>query len=220
MFDLFTATPNVNALRGALSINQKHLASWSALFSGLVVLTNITYAVTGADPTATTTPVLTNMIIDPAGVDTASSAVKLIQNSILTTRGDTNLFPLGVFIHAGDILRAPALSEQSPFINFGGGNSAYPQYDISDEQYEWLPQQIMGLVRLGTPSYVVYCYGQTLKPAKDGTVLSGGFSQLVTNYQVTAESAARVVLRVDNPLGTNGASPRVIIESFSPLEPQ
>jgi hypothetical protein len=226
LFDLFTATPNNNAQRGTLPVNQEHLAAWSALFSGLVVLTNTADSwdpalntLTG--PTAAATPILTNMIINPAGVDAPNSALKLIQNSILATRANTNLFPLGVFTHVGDILRAPALTEQSPFINFNGGDLNYSQYDISDALYEWLPQQIMGLVRLGTPRYVVYCYGQSLKPAKDGTVLSGGtFSQLVTNYQVTAERAVRVVLRVENPLGTNGVPPRVVIESVSPLEPQ
>lgn len=225
LFDLFTAAPNDNAQRGGMSVNQTGIASLSALLSGLVVLTNITDAVIGDYPSALTTPILTNMIISPAGVDTANSAVRQIQSAIIAGRGNTNVFPQAVFQHVGDILRVPALTEQSPFINFGPGgplnpSPAYHQNDISDELYEWLPQQTMGLLRLGTPRFVVYCYGQTLKPAKNGTVLSpGGFSQLITNYQVVAESALRVVLRVENATGTNG-SPRVVIESSRPLAPE
>ena len=121
-------------------------------------------------------------------------------------------------------MRVPALTELSPFINFGPGGPAGPtdgflHYDISDELYEWLPQQMMGLLRLGSPRYVVYCYGQSLMPAKNGSVLGGAFSGLVTNYQVTAESATRVVLRVDDATSTNG-SPRVVVESSTPLAPQ
>ena len=66
----------------------------------------------------------------------------------------------GVFEHQGDILRAPQLTEQSPYLN--GLN---PTNQISDEMYEWLPQQIMSLLRVGTPRYVIYSYGQALKPA-------------------------------------------------------
>jgi len=36
---------------------------------------------------------------------------------------------------------------------------------FSDEMYEWLPQQTMSLLRVGSPRYVVYSYGQALKPA-------------------------------------------------------
>src|SRR5262249_10804999 len=40
LFDLFTTTLNDNATRGRLSVNQNHLAAWSAMFSGIVVPTN------------------------------------------------------------------------------------------------------------------------------------------------------------------------------------
>ena len=213
LLDVFTATPNDNAARGALSINQTNLAAWSALLSGLVALTNISVA-----PAADATPVITNTIISPASVDIAGSAVGKIHDSILATLADTNMFPLGVFTHVGDILRVPAFTEQSPFINRSGFVKADDRlnYDISDEVYEWLPQQTLGLLRLGTPRFVLYCYGQALRPAKDGQVLSGAAFGLVTNYQVVAESATRVVLRVDN---SAGKTPQVIVESSNPLPP-
>jgi hypothetical protein len=75
---------------------------------------------------------------------------------------------------------------------------------------------MMGLVRGGETRYVLYCYGQTLRPAPNGTVLSGPFFQLVTNYQVVAESAVRVVLRIDN---ANTSTPRAVVESYNVLPP-
>ena len=136
----------------------------------------------------------------------------------------------GVFEHVGDILATPQLSVASPYIwlNGVGDSSRYQlKYGISDEMYEWLPQQMMGLMTVsGTsqspPRYVIYCYGQTLKPAANGYVSTPGqFFGLYTNYQVVAESAARVVLRVENsPTPANpGAMPHVVVEQYNPLPP-
>ena len=214
LFDLFTASPNDNARRGTLPVNQKNLAAWSALFSGVVALTNTT-----ALPSSYNSPVITNLFISPAGVTATNSPIYAIlngPNGILATRANTNLFTQNIFNSVGDILRTPAFTEQSPFLN---RSSANLQYGISDELYEWLPQQTMGLLRMGSPRYVVDCYGQALKPAKDGTVLSGQYTLLVTNYQVVSESAIRLVLRVDNAAGTNGP-PRIVVESTTPLSPQ
>ena len=71
--------------------------------------------------------------------------------------------------------------------------------------YEWLPQQMMSLLRVsGTPQspmrYVIYCYGQTLRPAQNGIVTSGSLFGMCTNYQVVAETATRAVVSVQ---GTN-----------------
>ena len=78
--------------------------------------------------------------------------------------------------------------------------------------YEWLPQQMMGLVRGSEARYVLYCYGQALSPAPGATLSS----LLVTNYQVVAESAVRVVLRVDN---ANTSHPHAVVESYNALPP-
>ena len=76
---------------------------------------------------------------------------------------------------------------------------------------------MMGLVRLGEPRYVLYCFGQTLRPAPAGDVLSSGnYFKLVTNYQVTAESAVRAVIHVDT---TNPKAPRAVVESYNVLPP-
>ncbi len=219
LFDLFSVAPNPNATRGTLSVNQTHLAAWSAVFSGLVALTNATPV-----PASYNAPIFLSTNISPAGVDGNASPLGLLVNGtegINATRANfTNTDGLvGTFEHVGDILSVPALTEQSPFLNTDASTSPYNQANagISDELYEWLPQQTLGLLRTGgAVRYVVYCYGQTLHPAPDGKVLSGPNFGVVTNYQITAESAARAVIRVDN---ARTASPHVTIESFNPLPP-
>jgi len=222
LFDIFTAAPNANASRGTLSVNQKHLASWSALLSGVNVIANATPNV----PAFSQPPIQTNYVIEPAGVDLTGSAVGRIHQDIINTLANPAICPQGVFSHVGDILRVPALSQSSPFLN--QSDLEHVEYDISDEMYESLPQQIMGLLRpSGLPRYVIYTYGQSLKPAPDGTVLAGSFFGLVTNYQVVAESATRAVVTVV-PEITNSVVNGVVgpatnynlkVESFNVLPP-
>ena len=228
LFDLFTSTFSPNASRGTLSVNQTHLAAWSAVFSGLVALTNVTGV-----PSSSTAPSNSYVIIPPAGAmdatlpDTNQPAVWQLVNGfegINATRANTNLFPIRAFTRVGDILSVPAFTEKSPFINRADASNPNDRldYDISDEVYEWLPQETLGLLRVdGTPRYVVYCYGQTLRPAPNGLVLaSGNYFGLCTNYQVTAESAARAVMRIEKHITANGGTNySAVIESFNPLPP-
>jgi hypothetical protein len=205
LFDLFTTAFNDNATRGTLSVNvgadssdsAAGLAAWSALFSGIAVPTSLTN---------------TYSIISPAGISGAGSPLWQLVTNINTTR--TN-FPnadglVGAFEHIGDILAVPALTQRSPFLA-----ALDPNTQINDEMSEWLPQQTMSLLRVGgspqTPMrYVIYCYGQALKPAPNGiytlTTPSGMFG-MVTNYQVVSEIATRAVMRfgstLTNFIGTN-----------------
>ena len=233
LFDLFTTAFNDNATRGTLSVNvgptNANLAAWSALFSGVVVPTNLVGGYT---------------IINPAGAAGAPvPAVRPVPNSTLCLgylvqngvngindiRANTNLFPQQVFTRVGDILAVPALTERSPFLTGLDTNT-----QISDEMYEWLPQQTMSLLRVsGSPRYVIYCYGQALKPAPNSIYTGGGqFFGMVTNYQVVSEIATRAVVRfgstvtnvitdsfgnwVSMPMATNN---NAVIESFNLLPP-
>jgi hypothetical protein len=207
LFDLFTTAFNDNATRGTLSVNVgapngPSLAAWSALFSGMVVLTNTTVS-----PNRFTPPAFIWTNISPAG-PYYNPALPLAQqpplvqlvNGINQTRANTNLFPLQAFTRVGDILRVPQLTEQSPFLNWN--NSAQQQAGISDEMYEWLPQQTMSLLRCSSsPRYVIYCYGQTLKPAPNGIYNVGGaYFGMITNYQIVSEIATRAVVRFGSSL--------------------
>jgi hypothetical protein len=188
------------------------LAAWSALVSGLAVLSNSAPAVLPGKPVT-----YTSLIMNPAGLDTTSPLWRIVNdptNGINATRTNKVWNPAQAFTDAGAMLATPALAIQSPFLNLKGSQSIY---GINDEEYEWLPQQIMGLVRGTEQRFVLYCYGQTLRPAPNGTVLTGGqFFQLVTNYQVTAESEVRVVIRVDN---ANTPHPHAVVESYNVLPP-
>jgi hypothetical protein len=248
LFDLFTTAFNDNATRGTLSINQSAdqydpdgnpadinptagLASWSALFSGVMVLSN------NAPDSALSGPMIstTALPIDPAGAAGANSALGMLVTNINYARYNFKASDglVGAFEHEGDILSVPQLTEQSPFLhlsNFVASVGWVPDYvqqtnGISDAMYEWLPQQMMSLLRVGTPRYVIYSYGQALKPAQGGVYLGAGpFFGMVTNYQVVSEFATRAVMRLDtartNTSGTVTLTPpRAVIESFNILPP-
>jgi hypothetical protein len=62
----------------------------------------------------------------------------------------------------------------------------------------------MSLLRCASsPRYVIYCYGQALKPAPNG-IYTGttppGMFGLVTNYQIVSEIATRAVVRFGSSL--------------------
>ena len=217
LFDLFTTGLNDNATRGQLSVNvgagssdpTAGLAAWSAVFSGIVV--------------PPISPTNTYSIISPAGTAGMSSPLGQLVQGIYNTRTNTTLFPQQVFGHVGDILAVPQMTQQSPFLNVT--NTTYN----NDEMYEWLPQQVMSLLRVGSsPRYVIYSWGQALKPAPGGVVTGSSFFGMVTNYQVVAETATRAVVRFDSTLtniiinGTPALSVtnnKAVIESFNILPP-
>jgi len=220
---------------------QTGLAAWSALLSGVEVLANnaanppVQHNGSVVDFTA--------FPIDPAGPAGPNSKVGQIVEGINQTRLNANNADLifnrtitgivtneteipatfanadglaGAFEHVGDILSVPQLSDQSPFLNLNANGVVEPvqlQNGISDEMYEWLPQQVMSLLRVsGTPQspmrYVIYCYGQALKPAPNGIYTgSGAYFGMITNYQVVAESATRALVNfgstVTNVITTN-----------------
>jgi hypothetical protein len=221
LFDLFTTAPNDNATRGQLSVNVgapngASLAAWSALFSGMVVLTN-------TNPDASLAlkyippPNYNWTNIQPAGANGLNSTLGDLVTNINNMRSVfTNADGVaGMFEHKGDILSTLALTEQSPFLNWNNVNQQ--QYGISDEAYEWLPQQMMSLLRASdSPRYVIYCYGQALKPAPNSLVTSSQFFGMSTNYQVVSESAVRVVLRVDD---AKTSHPHAVVESYNILPP-
>jgi hypothetical protein len=223
ILDLFTAGLNDNATRGQLSINQTNLAAWSAVLGGVVVFTN--------SLDADANPLLSPRVIQPAGVYDAFNTstwppLVRIVNAINRMRASayvvgTNVFPVFrgySFQSLGDILAVPELTVASPFLNTNTlpSDSYYPNDSLTDAAYERIPQQILGLLKCDhSPRFVVYSFGQALKPADRSLVTSGPFSRLCTNYEIKAEAATRAVLRVDGA-PTNS---HIVIESFNVLPP-
>jgi len=85
------------------------------------------------------------------------------------------------------------------------------KFGIDDYAYERIPQQILSLLRVGQPRFVIYAYGQALKPAHIDPATG-----IVDNYQVTAEYATRTVVRVE---GDPRGRVRTVVESFNILPP-
>jgi hypothetical protein len=213
VLDLFTSALSDSATRGQLSINQTNLAAWSAVLSGVIAFTNTV----DANGNPTNYP----LVIPPAGCDPSNTTpVMQIVNGINAMR--TN-FPNQEFHTLGDFLATPALTVASPFLN--------PGAPLNDEAYERIPQQILGLLKCDhTPRFVIYAFGQALKPAPNsiytGNILGGGsFAGLCTNYQIMAEAATRTVIRFEGVQpGVAGAPPAItslhpVIESFTVLPP-
>jgi hypothetical protein len=195
--DLFTTAPSETAARGLLSVNQSDYAGWSAVLSGVQVVTNTANSPTlfGANSTDT-------LYIQPS-----SEALHRIVDGINARRA-TKEAQGNLFTYTGEFLEAPELSTASPFLNLETA-----QYGVTEEMYERIPRRILSLVQLGSPRYLVYAYGQSLRPANASLVNRFGYLNLVTNYQVTGEVVTRTLLRVD---GTPQA-PRIVIEKYDVL---
>ncbi len=220
LLDVFSTAFSDTATKGQLSVNQPGLAAWSAVLSGMVALTN------GLDVNGN--PALLPMVVQPAGYYDPNNtntwpAIVQIVNALNAARSNS---PNQVFTHLGDILAVPNLTVGSPFIN-STVQPASGSYTLNDAAYERIPQQILGLLKVeNSPRYVIYSWGQALKPAPHSVYTGGGaFFGLVTNYQIMAEVATRAVVRFDGaPAYQNGAPTMItnlhpVIESFTVLPP-
>ena len=221
MLDLFSTAFNENAARGRLSVNQTNLAAWSAILSGVQVLANTNDNAT-VDNLRADSPALPfrALPVDPAGIYVPAVPPPLarIVNAINDVRR-TN-FINGAFGQLGDILAVPELTERSPFLNVT--NDLQRQKAINDAAYERIPQQVLGLLKGDDqPRFVIYSFGQALKPADHSLVTSGPYFGLCTNYQVVAEVATRAVVRIElgSPPNNPTNTPRAVVESYNVLPP-
>ncbi|HXG46717.1 MAG TPA: hypothetical protein VNO52_03765, partial [Methylomirabilota bacterium] len=229
LVDHFTVAPHPNATRGRLSINQTNLAAWSAVLSGVTV----TYGTNNPNlfPSGTNGA----MILQPAAYETN---IAWIVNAINAAR--TNLPPPHQFARLGDILAVPALTTRAPHLYSGDpqmeADAGTANTPLSDADYEALPQRILSLLKVGgdlrsPPRFVVYAWGQSLKPAPNSIVQSGPRFGLCRNYQITGETAYRAVVRVEPQLKRDATgnptreidwtvAPRAVVESFNILPPE
>jgi hypothetical protein len=219
LLDLFTTALSDNATRGQLSINQTNLAAWSAVLSGVIVLTN---TVVNGNPVLSPQPIQPAGVYDPTNPTNWPPLVQLVKriNDVRATNTTR-----GVFSHLSDLLAVPELTVASPFLNTIGTPSR-ANNGLNDAAYERLPQQMAGLLKVDTvPRFVIYAFGQTLKPAPNSKVNSGPFFGLCTNYQIMAEAATRTVVRFEGVQPYLGSTPPAItnlhpvIESFNVLSP-
>ena len=204
--DLFTTAVSDQATRGLLSINQTNFAAWSALFSGVSVWTN---AVPDAQLGISNGPITLNpMFMEPAGNYSPADPPALARIVEAINR-ERDKRPTKTFTNLSELLQIPELTTASPYLNVNSGRQLL--FGLNDAAYERIPQQIFSLLKVGSARFVIYSYGQALKPK----VIDPG-SHLATDYQITAEVATRTVVRLEGP----PSRPRAVIESFNILPPE
>jgi hypothetical protein len=201
--DLFTTAPSDLAARGLVSVNQSDAASWSAVLSGVLVRTNnLLRARQNREAKFDTIP-----------IEPASPQILGMVDSINNHRAQlTNQASL--FNSAGDILAVPELTIRSPFLN---RELDQPKYGITDAAYESIPRQTLSLLHNGDARYLVYTFGQALKPADRSVVNQSGFLNLVTNYQITGEVVTRTLLRVESDSSRPTNNVRIVVEKYDVL---
>ncbi len=202
--DIFTTALDERTTRGLVSMNQTNLETWSAALSGILVLSNSFDEPQLPDRDYPINLPYDNWFIAPSGG---------LNNGFFQIW--TNIYryqlakgsPIG---SVGELLQnVPELTINSPFLNTS--SLEHRERSIDDFAYEQIPQQILSLLRVGQSRFVVYAYGQALKPESIDPA-----SGAVRNYQVTAEFATRTVLRVE---GDPSRRVRVVVESFNILPP-
>jgi hypothetical protein len=202
--DMFTTAIDERTSRGLMSVNQTNMESWSALLSGVTVLSNSVRVPIMGQPRQ-----YENLFIEPWGSRPFDqSHFALIWSNIYWLQRFPTNFPPRPLKSVGDILQVPQLTVQSPFLNQTGDQV---KWGLDDFAYERIPQQILSLLRLGQSRFVIYAYGQALKPA----VINPANGR-VLNYQVTAEYATRTVVRAE---GDPRSRVRLVVESFNVLPP-
>lgn len=206
--DMFTTALDERTSRGLVSINQTNMETWSALLSGVLVLSNAV-----AKPSVLGARQYDEWLIPPWGnVPLTNSALARIWSEIYayqTNHVDNQGRRLPLESIGELIQNVPALTTKSPFLNTN--SSEQLQWGLDDFAYEQIPQQILSLLRVGEARFVIYAYGQALKPA-DVDPATGR----VNNYQVTAEHATRTVIRIE---GDPHSRVRAVVESFNILPP-
>ena len=188
LLDVFTAAPNDNAARGLLAVNQTNDVAWAALFAGVIAPTN-------------SIGISTNIGGRPI---TPIADVQYLMDSQYGINNLRTNHPNGIFHKVGDILGAAALTTDPN--GFLGPNAA----NYSDDIVERIPQQTLGLLKVGEPQFVIFAWGQALKP-KGAPYLATGLNYgMYTNYEITGEYLTRTVCHL---VHTNGL--KMVIDSYN-----
>lgn len=197
----FTAALNDNASRGLLSVNQPGLAAWSAVLSGVSILTNTTPAIGFRTNDAAT---YEELFIEPNSPQLHTIVAGLANARALEQAA--GVYPIPAFGHMGRVLATPELTLASPFISTNNL--------MTDAIVERIPQQVLGLLKEDEPRFVVYAFGQSLREAPNSVHMGPGvFNRMCTNYTVTGEYVSKSVIRIDGPV----QAPRAVVESYNEI---
>lgn len=240
LLDVFTTAANENAASGLLSVNQTNTAAWSAVLSGGIAATNTTrYNVAlqnqnrGVDPVTAYAP----WVIQPGSPQISdivqsinfarTNQIDIIPNPDPNANANLPYIPIWrtnvlaqkkaeVFRSMGEVVSAPALSVQSPFLN---RDLVQVRGVWTDRAVEYIPQQILSLLRKDEPRFVVYAFGQSLKPAPRSLTTDPDFYHMCTNYQITGEVITKTTFRVEgSPMDAQNPL-RPVVEKYEILPP-
>ncbi len=240
LLDVFTTAPNENAARGLLGVNQTNGAAWSAILGGVVVAkSDISSSDLQGVSSVSADRAFTFATIEPGSPemnliiqsihDAHTNQFNIVSNPNLAADPKrpllavlrTNQFGLySTFDRMGDILNVPALSVQSPYL-LRDTNQIVKAWN--DQAVEYIPQQILSLLRKDEPRFVVYAFGQALKPAPRSLTSDPDYYHMCTNYQIMSEVVTKTVFRVEgepfgHPQSTNSPL-RAVVEKYEILPP-
>jgi hypothetical protein len=124
---------NTNDATQLFSVNDPNTADWLNVLNGLTVYSNSVSSI--------------RLSVLPPAFDTYvmwsnSPSTLIIANGIAQARA---IQPNQNFYFVGDVLAAPELTENSPWLNTGTINQL--QYGITDAAYEAIPAQLLSLLR-------------------------------------------------------------------------
>ena len=234
LLQLFTTAPNAEAASGLLSVNQTNSAAWAAVFSGLTVLSNslpdspalgavVAQSGTAEEPHLIhpTSPQLDWILNGTHGLPTmwvngTSNAIYGLNQARLAKGGFRTL---------GDVLSTPTLTEFSPFLNISPAELAVKlppteqqKYGIHENVMEWIPQQVLSLLKEDEPRVTVYAFGQALKPAERSIVTRPGrYYGMCTNYSIVGEVFTKTTYKLEEQWeGTNQVY-RAVVEDYQVL---
>jgi hypothetical protein len=195
LVDVFTTAPNDNAACGLLAVNQTNDAAWAAVFAGVIAPTNSEFGVQIMPNNNGVLGTLQNFtnLVDVNSLYYGINAYRTNQ-------------PNGIFHKVGYILGASALTTTSPFL--GGNAAAVP--DLTDDMVERIPQQTLSLLKVGEPQFVIFAWGQALKPKGPPYLGAGANANTYTNYEITGEFLTRTVCHL---VHTNGL--KIVIDSYN-----
>jgi hypothetical protein len=90
---------------------------------------------------------------------------------------------------------------------------------VNDAVYEGIPRSILGLLREDQPFFVVYSYGQALRPAESSRMLLAGspYFNLCTNYQVVGEVLTKSGFRIVRETAGTNVFYHAVVEDFEIL---
>ena len=129
---------NTNDPSQLMSVNDPNIADWLNLLNGLTVYSNSLSLPTFTLPAG----IRLSPTYDAYVMASNSPQAEIIATNIAQARAAQ---PNGNFYTVGDILSAPELTENSPWLNTTNANQI--KYGISDAVYEAIPAQLLLLLR-------------------------------------------------------------------------